>query len=64
MLAEFLAKCAAVEGRNSAIFCASADLIYRSMPDFGIHLTADIISEADSLLSRTRAEARAGASHS
>ena len=33
----------------------SLDLIYRSMSDFAIHLTAGIIGEADSTLSRTRA---------
>jgi hypothetical protein len=30
-------------------------MIYRSMSGFAIHLTAGIIGEADSILSRTRA---------
>ncbi|MGH6800688.1 MAG: hypothetical protein ACRECZ_04605 [Methylocella sp.] len=33
----------------------SLDLIYRSLSGFVIHLTAGIIGEADSILSRTRA---------
>jgi len=37
------------------ISCNSLDFTHRTMSDFAIHLTADIIGEADSLLSRTRA---------
>jgi hypothetical protein len=33
----------------------SLDLIHRSLSDFAIHLTARIIGEAESILSRTRA---------
>ncbi len=32
--------------------CRSLDLIHRAMSDFAIHRTADIIGEAESLLSR------------
>jgi hypothetical protein len=36
--------------------CKGLDLIHRSTSDYAIHLTAEIIGEADSILSRTRAE--------
>jgi hypothetical protein len=37
------------------ISCKNLDLTSRTMSDFAIHRTADIIGEADWLLSRTRA---------
>jgi hypothetical protein len=37
------------------VMSKSRDLILRTMSDFTIHPTADIIGEADSLVSRTRA---------
>jgi hypothetical protein len=38
----------------------SLDLILRTMSDLTIHLTADIIGEADSMLSMTALQAAAG----
>jgi hypothetical protein len=37
------------------LICKSLGLIHRSMSDFAIHLTASIIGEEYSMLSRTRA---------
>ena len=48
--------------RPGALLCESLDLIQRTMLDFPIRLTADIIGEADSLLSRMRSTGCAGAS--
>jgi hypothetical protein len=42
--------------------CNSLDLTARTMSDFTIHPTADIIGEADSMLSRMRSTGCAGAS--
>jgi hypothetical protein len=39
--------------------CESLDLIHRTMSDFAIHLTADIIGEADPVLSMTALRAAA-----
>ena len=44
-----------------AISCKSLDWIHRTMSDFSIHLTADILGEADAMLSRMRSTGRAGA---
>ncbi len=44
-----------VTGLSTVIMCKNLDLTSRKMSDFAIHRTADIIGEADSLLSRTRA---------
>ena len=46
------------------LICKNLDLIHRSMSDYAIHLTAEIIGEADSVLSRMRNTGCAGASHS
>jgi hypothetical protein len=45
--------------------CKSLDLIHRSMSDFAIHRTANIIDEAGSILSMRASQAagEAGASH-
>ena len=43
----------AVSAAQEAIKCKSLDLIHRTMSDFAIHLTADIIGDADPLLSMT-----------
>jgi DDE_Tnp_1-associated len=42
--------------------CTSLDLIQRSMSDYVIHSTADIIGEVDSMLSRMHSTGCAGAS--
>jgi hypothetical protein len=41
--------------RLSFFSCKSLNLIHRSMSDFALHRTADMIGEAESILSRTRA---------
>jgi hypothetical protein len=44
------------ESSNSDFYgCKGLDLIHRTKSDFAIHLTASIIGEAESILSRTRA---------
>jgi hypothetical protein len=40
------------------IVAKNLDLILQTMSDFAIHSTADVVGEADPLLSRTRAIAR------
>jgi hypothetical protein len=44
------------------LLCKSLDLIHRSVSDSAIHLTASIIGEAGSILSRMRSTGFAGAS--
>ena len=47
---------------SSVTPCKSLDLMHRTMSDFAIHLTADIIGEADPFLPMTvlRTAARGG----
>src|SRR5271166_2455690 len=49
-------------GKRAKVKCKSLDLILRSVSDSAIHLTASIIGEAGSILSRMRSTGFVGAS--